>query len=90
MKARNKVDMLASLLEELEPKDIELLDYTYIKPGLAEVMHSIVKRANEKNYYYGIHESVYSQQIFNMIDAFQLGYMIGKREERMKHKISKA
>ena len=56
---------------------------------LAEAMHSIVKRANEKNYY-GIHESIYSQQIFNMIDAFQLGYMIGKREERMKHKISKA
>ena len=48
MKARNKVDMLASLLAELEPKDIELLDYTYIKPGLKEVMHSIVKRANEK------------------------------------------
>ena len=48
MKARNKVDMLASLLAELEPKDIELLDYTYIKSGLVEVMHSIVKRANEK------------------------------------------
>ena len=75
-----KVDMLKNLLSEIEPKDIELLDYAYIKSGLAEVMHSIVKRNNERNYYYGIHESVYSQQIFNMIDAFQLGYMIGKRE----------
>ena len=90
MKAKNKNDILESLLAEIEPKDLDVLDYTYIKSGVVDLTQTIIKRANERNHYLGIHEDIRSQQVFNMISAFQIGYMMGKREERLKHKILKA
>ena len=90
MKAKNKNDLLESLLAEIEPSDLNVLDYTYITAGTLELAQSIINRANERNHYLGIRERAENQQVFNMISAFQIGYMMGKREERLKRKILKA
>ena len=79
MKARNKVDMIASLLAEFEPTDYEALKKQPLPiDRLVFSFKEIEKLIGEQC------------SFLPMIIAFQLGYIIGKREERMKHKISKA
>ena len=74
-----KVDMLENLLAELEPTDYEALKRQPLP------IDSLVSSFKE------IEKLIGEQLSFlPMIITFQLGYMIGKREERMKHKISKA
>ncbi len=90
MKAKNKQDLLESLLAEIEPADLDILDYSYIKRGVVDLTKAIINRANERNFYLGIHEKTECQQVFNMISAFQIGYIMGKREERLKRKVLKA
>ena len=76
---KNKVDMLASLLAELEPADYEALKKQSLPiDNLVSSFKEIEKLIGEQC------------SFLPMIITFQLGYMIGKREERMKHKISKA
>ena len=89
MKAKNKNDLLESLLAELEPSDYKVLDKQMVSANLVTSMQMVEKLTNELCYYHGWDDNENIRYI-SMLNSFQLGYIMGKREERLKRKILKA
>ena len=86
MKAKNKIDLLESLMAELKPSDYEMLDKQNVPANFWIAIRAIKKLDTEFFRYNGGYNT---ENIcdFCILYSFQLGHIIGKREERLKHKI---
>lgn len=87
MKRRTQVELMDRLLEELEPADLEVVHMQYIPERLNSILDTIEKRNNEVCFYHGWSDSC--KTYMSNMDSFMLGYMLGKREQRMKNKVLK-
>lgn len=83
MKRENKMELLKDMINRIEPKDVDVLDYQYVymDDSITNAMQTIINRTNEENHYFDTKGT--SVIHLCMMSAFNLGLNLGKRYERM-------